>query len=353
VIIRWQEYIRREPKERYTRPPYTPDDFPVTVERQGRCECHLDTSYYRHPEWETWKVFNKEDFLRDPSAVRFSYQLTQSDSFVHYLHWASDQEYAYGDLTADAAESVRLLNINALQYGKEALELGSFAQSLVSSASELAGAKSIATALKAGSSLYLASHYGLKLTVRDTQEIANAIDSWQTEYRYQTIGASHRVSFDYPGRDDCTITCDLHLTGVIDYFSLEQTDYLNSLKWGARALYELDLAPTLANIWDAVPFSFVADWFAPIGQSFEKLELTNYIRTFQVKKMFYSRKYSWSYREDFVTESGVHYYGPLTFKLYERDCENKCILPPMRVSNPKGLSGHWLEATAILIQSGL
>lgn len=40
----------------------------------------------------------------------------------------------------------------------------------------------------------------------------------------------------------------------------------------ARALYSLGLAPTLTNLWDMIPFSFVVDWFLPIGEVLSSVE---------------------------------------------------------------------------------
>lgn len=38
------------------------------------------------------------------------------------------------------------------------------------------------------------------------------------------------------------------------------------------ALYNLGLAPTLNNIWDMIPFSFIVDWFASVGDVLETVD---------------------------------------------------------------------------------
>jgi hypothetical protein len=53
-----------------------------------------------------------------------------------------------------------------------------------------------------------------------------------------------------------------------------------------RALYEADLWPTAANLWDMVPFSFVADWLGPTGEEFEYQEKVGYMRTLPILRTF-------------------------------------------------------------------
>lgn len=46
---------------------------------------------------------------------------------------------------------------------------------------------------------------------------------------------------------------------------------LNLLYSGLSGLQRLGLDPSLVNMWDMIPFSFIADWFIPIGDNLQRL----------------------------------------------------------------------------------
>lgn len=277
--------------------------------------------------------------------VSWLFSLKQGDQFMDYLHWKSDRLCSFGDLSAKAAESVRLCNINGIAYAKDFFEMGKLASSLVRSFGH-----SIKGVIKGLSGAYLAAHYGLKLTVKDTEELASAIDRVDLEHETQTLGAQQHVDFDYPGGAS-RITCDLRCTARVKAFSNEQMDCFKLTKDAMRKLYEFDLAPTAANVWDMIPFSFIVDWFAPLGDAAEKLEVRNYCQTFDVHEAFYSRRYKWTSTHSFEW-NGYKYTGTAIHSLYERKCTETLFLPPLRVDQPpQGLSGHWVEGAALILSS--
>lgn len=73
-------------------------------------------------------------------------------------------------------------------------------------------------------------------------------------------------------------------------------------------LSELGLAPDLYNAWDMVPFSFVVDWFVPIGDFME--QVTNYGKT--LKYDINAVVYSWKWRD--VVEIPLRDFPGVTFK---------------------------------------
>lgn len=59
-----------------------------------------------------------------------------------------------------------------------------------------------------------------------------------------------------------------------------------------KTLMDVDLFPTLTNVWDLVPFSFVIDWFLDIGSLFERIDTRTYASTLAVLGVLRSIKRS-------------------------------------------------------------
>jgi hypothetical protein len=101
-----------------------------------------------------------------------------------------------------------------------------------------------------------------------------------------------------------------------------------------------------------IPFSFVVDWFVPIGDAASWLEDKHYLSTFKVHKAFYTRKVTWASKEIWAINGDI-YEGSLSFKIYDRYCSLSLAVPPLRVDTPKGLHRHSVEATALVIANML
>lgn len=279
------------------------------------------------------------------------YNLNPDDTFFDYVHWSLKQEgYTYGDLTADAADSVRISNANNLNNIKELMALGELAQGLtqIFSAGTFSSLKSVA---KAVSGTYLAYHYGLRLTVKDADSLAHGLDKLDLDHSTQTVGSSRSVEIECPGHPGISIFVDQHFKGVIDNFSNEYKYFVDKVKQFTRGIFEFDLVPSMSNLWDAIPFSFVLDWIFPIGDAFERSETRQYVKTLTWRKAFYSQKWNWSYGDAFTTESGYKYTCNLKFKYYTRTCSSTVAIPPLGSvdQKPKGLVKHWFEGTALFI----
>lgn len=286
-----------------------------------------------------------------PDMNFYLYPLELYDGREHNLTVAlrrrADELCAFGDLTAKGAESIRSLDINSLAYARDLANLKDLAKGLTSLAKPGKGLKSISKKVAKG---YLATHYGLKLTVQDTQHIADTISKYDSdEYNTQSIGASNHCIVQLPGEPDVPVAVDSHFYGRIDALAKEDKNVVQAFKDLDRALLDLDLAPTAENIWDMIPFSFVVDWFLPVGDALSRREITSYVKTLPVQIAFYSRKFTWAKHLRWPVSTGGIVEGPVVFKIYERQCLKHLITPPMRVDKPKGLGKHWLEATAILI----
>lgn len=57
-----------------------------------------------------------------------------------------------------------------------------------------------------------------------------------------------------------------------------------------RQLYNWDLALSLDNVWDLIPYSFVVDWFVPLGDYLSQIDASVYYSTLPIIDVIYSIK---------------------------------------------------------------
>jgi hypothetical protein len=133
-------------------------------------------------------------------------------------------------------------------------------------------------------------------------DIEDAIDFMKREKGIEALGASHLQTYgvshtSYEGVD-VTCRCTLKL----------MHKELDSLKNVWYALYKYGLAPDAYVIWDSIPFSFIVDWFIPIGD-IAKVSDTSVVYdrdTFDIQDVVFSLSYDVM---DEVSKTSVHCYS--------------------------------------------
>lgn len=117
----------------------------------------------------------------------------------------------------------------------------------------------------------------------------------------------------------------------------------------------LGLSSPLVNAWEIVPFSFVVDWFIPIGQTFQRLEnklglhetvkscvMTNFTHSY--KWSLVDRHYLRLSSKQYPSWDGLSYQGPAyTCSVYQR----RVGIPPTSILTAP--SGWSLSKTALSI----
>jgi hypothetical protein len=165
---------------------------------------------------------------------------------------------------AQSGQTVSLVLDNLRKLGKSmrALRHGDF-----STAARQLGAKPKTSKLKSKdiSGRWLELQYGWLPTLGDTFEAVKAYESI-TNYRGTTFKATLKTSGDYeasgspglykfPGRYKTTVRLIAELSEI------------------PSPLRGLGLADPLSVVWEVIPYSFVVDWFLPIGTFFENLAI--------------------------------------------------------------------------------
>jgi hypothetical protein len=323
----------------------------VAIEtRRGQTVTHdVDFTRGLGEGWSSYWYQVLPQFHRDfsPHALSYLWELTPTqERLVRDISTRAEQEMTDGDLTEEAANSVRLTNINSIAYLKDFAELGAFATGMVNTMGKVF---SKSGKFKMLAEAYLALHYGLKLTVKDTRELADSFNRIQLEQMVQTLGASRTYSVDLPGAPGVPVAVKRHLKAEVDCWTNHQRFFFDRVDQCKHALYEYDATPSFENLWDLAPYTFIVDWFLPIGDTLGRMELRDYAQTFNLRRAFYSRKYTWANRESYLTIGGNRVEASVSYSFYSRECTQAFALPPMRVDNPKGSFNHFVEAAALIL----
>jgi hypothetical protein len=144
-----------------------------------------------------------------------------------------------------------VLDINTLMYLRDFTELKKLLDSYLDLYRKGINPKTV-------SSAYLASWYGVRLTVKDTKKIFRA-----AKRLTRTVGTLYAYSY---GQKEHTCSNGVKLKANV---SVAYGLYDQKLLRFLSVLSTLDAIPTPSRIWDMIPYTFVADWVAPFGTSLE------------------------------------------------------------------------------------
>lgn len=202
-----------------------------------------------------------------PVAIPTRRQLTSLIAHELAQVVASAQEARYRaleELHAHSFDSVMKFDGNmTLLLSK----LGGLGRTTIQSMIEFAGSN---MGLKDAASLWLASRYGDRLSASGLESLVRSIDREFLTIRLHTVpwveGSARQVL--------SLIDEDRGVRGagyVSSRIALKPKDYNTAMRV-IRNAYEWDWMPTLGNTWDAIPLSFVVDWFVNVGDIYASLD---------------------------------------------------------------------------------
>jgi hypothetical protein len=174
-----------------------------------------------------------------------------------------------------------------------------------------------ATAKRALAGAYLSYKYVIAPGIADYKDVKKNIGTifkGFTKYRFSNErrrGACHLTSPVCDTSAKLTYTCILNL-------QLKEGSFAAIF----NALERLGLDPSAGNIWDLIPFSFVADWFLHIGPALQRMDrLHNNEVLRDVKSRVESFKVQWPLASQGFDACSLGDYslsGPLTYSWYDR-----------------------------------
>lgn len=169
---------------------------------------------------------------------------------------------------------------------------------------------------------YLTYCYVIAPTLRDSKDLrdnSQRIVANITKYRYSNERRRGAVHVTFPIFGVSALSsyyCTYHFVLKDDTFSTI---------W--NALERLNLDPSEANLWDLIPFSFVADWFLGVGQALERISLyKSSVAVRNLKHRIQSFKVQWPIPEgerDGLFPASLRICGDITYSWYDRRISNR------------------------------
>lgn len=239
-------------------------------------------------------------------------------------------EKHFGELANDACKKLNANDVNMLEFLRDIRH----PRKMIPKLRNLRHLKDIANG-------YLTIHYGLLPTISDLKRIVKAAQK-----------AKHSTN-----RAGQTITSKSHLaTKEIDNikFSLEQHAKLciENVDEGFRALINtvesVGIAPTLNNIWELIPYSFVVDWFVGVSDFLDRVDGIHRLLRYPIQYSTLSKKRL--AHVTFKATAGTPVTGYIQLRRYHRWTTVRSPLPPLSLQESADPQSHWLEGSALIIQ---
>lgn len=135
--------------------------------------------------------------------------------------------------------------------------------------------------------LWLRYRYQYRTTISDMEEVTNAVA------RLQAIVGKPISTYGSANKNGVTTTCQVKVV-------VPEISSINDFILAAN------LRPTLSNVWDVIPYSFVVDWFFKVGPFLEDLQSWIDSPIANITEVWYS---VWQSREDKDLGLTVREYG--------------------------------------------
>lgn len=302
--------------------------------------------YYPFGDWQRFGYYASGTI--ESEQLDFPKSLTAFNIWTRFIGVMGDQLYSqnsfiWGDLAQDAANNTRRLDINTPAYIADFFKV----KDLVKSFAGLATGKLTAKKL---SSAFLAFQYGIKLTYLDTKEISKALQRtliMVDDLPFQVARSRASETFKVTrGVGAVPLFGERQLNFKLYYNPLDN-DFVESV----RSMMSWDLFPTLSNVWDYIPFSFVVDWFVKVQDHLERIDHNTYISTLRVLSCIMTTRTSLTVPAGILLGAipGGMVTGDLTLIYYDRKVEPVAPSPISRFDLPRSFN-HWIEGAALLIQ---
>jgi hypothetical protein len=192
--------------------------------------------------------------------------------------------------------------------------------------------------------LWLSFRFGLRLFVNDTKEIVDAAKRYR---KRKTFKGSIRRTHTSTVNSEVTPYGDklvqrAGLTLYSDELSLSERSALH-------ASSSLDLLPSLSNVWDFVPYSFVVDWLVPVGDLLERLDTSAAIWVYPIRSGVLT------VRSELKVTLPPNWGGDLSYTLFTRSVYTQAQLSRRVQQLPSGmLSGlsikHGIDTLCLAVQ---
>lgn len=239
-------------------------------------------------------------------------------------------EIDYGELAMRATEKINANNVNMLAFLHDLRHPTEMIPKLRNLAS-----------LKGWAGNFLSVKFGVMPTISDLQKI---------------VDACKRVSPFLDKNGFSTYNSAEVQTAVYDGYTFEMKQHLKLAIGNEDSVFDelcerldnIGMLPTLENIWDLIPYSFLIDWFVDVGGLLERVDTRLRLMQYNVEYVTMSYKTQISKRISWTEE--FPFFGSLAVGLYHRWVTDQAPQPALSLQSSFDGFDHWLEAAALFIQ---
>lgn len=241
---------------------------------------------------------------------------------------------SWGDLTHNALGNLQSLSANMIAFVKDLKDI----KTLIPKLRNLQNVKTHANN-------YLAYQYGIMPTISDIKAI---FESFSTTKYYDRTGLRRVSAY---ARSASSV--DLHgmtwtARGIRRlHVAVDERD--TGYKALVEKAREIGFLPSLTNLWDLVPYSFVLDWFIDVGSVLERIDTHHQLLNLDIPYTIMSEKIELDYSESNL-ELGVTV--DVRYTWYHRDVSTFVPQPRIfgEIGKPPTAQNHWVEGSALLLQ---
>lgn len=317
----------------------------ITTYYDGRVsnvpEIPLSSSYTRGIDWLMYDGVSPT--LTSTLGISSVFSVCMEDALFKYFN----ENPIWAELCQKAILSGQYVDCNMIAMINDLKNLRVDLTSILESAKKLPKADLMTKkGWKEISSFFLGNKYGYQLTYADAQSIGGALERLRQNVKrgqkeIQKLTSACKATL--PGRVPLTVEC--HYTAKVGTSN-------DPLMQGIKGLFDWDLYPSLGNMWDLIPYSFVADWVVGLGDLFEDIDANVYMRYYQAKSIMKSTKISTGpVNNQQILGSLPGACGLVSYTYYRRWVENSFDPMPLSVDfHPENLLGHWVEGASLIIQ---
>lgn len=242
---------------------------------------------------------------------------------------------SYGDLVQVACENVNPNTINAIAFIRDLKDI----KTLVPKLKELQKVSTHA-------SNYLGVEYGILPTIDDLKTIW---DSFTTKYYYDRNGFQRVSAYDVANKLDSSTVSGVQVTTrqVHDrrvHLAIDTND--TGLDALTERMRKLGVFPSLTNLWDLIPLSFVLDWFIDVGAVLERLDTHHQLHNLVIKYTILSDKHQ-TFTSAVSLTDGI--FLDMESKSYRRTVSTNVPQPKIFKENRVTAQNHWVEGSALIL----
>ena len=280
-----------------------------------------------------------------------SYDIREHETFIpdpfiwaepprEFFPVVSDIESRYGSLAKTAVSSMNALNFNGIAFTKEAIHW----KSLLPPLKDL---RNLDRSLKSWSNVYLWFRYGLSLSYKDVKLLIESMPK---------IFASIREFSHKPTRLRAKSSDKIKYKGRLWNVSLSYRILCDTVPKYAQTLgrlvdqaYSLDVVPTLANLWDLIPYSFVLDWVIPVQDWLENIDHYGRLQSFTIHCVTASAHFQADAKHPYIP--GYVTTGSLVETHYRREVGTTLYAPTFEFHlEGKPNARRIIDGTALILQ---